>query len=208
MKKIYAQKKLFIFLNLFSFFFGVIGLYGGFTTDKSMFYLLFVSLGLSILSLLFLINKICYNDEEIRFSFIYRKATVDDLNRIWDKDIANHPNDDRWKRWKDRYIKDNEENKCATFVVLTDDKPIGQITVLYSPECGSVAGRPLLCNGKDIANMNAFRIEKAYEGQGHISKLVKMAKDLSAGVVLIAALTSLLIGFMLFGRKILIMYLY
>lgn len=75
MKKIYAQKKLFIFLNSFSFFFCVIGLYGGFTTDKSMFYLLLVSLGLSILSLLFLINRICYNDEEIRFSFIYRKAT-------------------------------------------------------------------------------------------------------------------------------------
>ena len=75
MKKIYAQKKLFIFLNSFSFFFCVIGLYGGFTIDKSMFYLLFISLGLSILSLLFLINKIYYNDEEIRFSFIYSKRT-------------------------------------------------------------------------------------------------------------------------------------
>jgi CBS domain-containing protein len=34
----------------------------------------------------------------------------------------------------------------------------------------------MLCDGKDIANMNAFRIEKQYEGQGHISKLVKMAE--------------------------------
>ena len=36
--------------------------------------------------------------------------------------------------------------------------------------------------------------------------MVKMAKDLSAGVVLIAAMTSILIGMMLFGRKLLIMY--
>lgn len=114
--------------------------------------------------------------------FVYRKATVDDLNKIWDKDINNHPNDDRWKKWKDRYIKDNEQGKCATFVVLHNESPIGQITVLYSPECGSVAGRPQLCNGIDTANMNAFRIEKEYEGQGHISKLVKMAEEYSKGL--------------------------
>lgn len=51
-----------------------------------------------------------------------------------------------------------------------------------------------------------FSLDALYKNK--YSKLVKMAKDLSAGVVLIAALTSLLIGFMLFGRKILIMYLY
>ena len=45
------------------------------------------------------------------------------------------------------------------------------------------------------------------QGEGY-SDAIYMAKDLSAGVVLIAALTSLLIGFMLFGRKILIMYFY
>lgn len=111
--------------------------------------------------------------------FIYRKATREDLEKIWDKDIAKHPNDDRYVKWKDRYIKDNEQCKCATFVVLHNESPIGQITVLYSPECGSVAAKPLLCNGIDTANMNAFRIEKEYEGQGHISKLVKMAEEYS-----------------------------
>lgn len=34
----------------------------------------------------------------------------------------------------------------------------------------------MLCNGKDRANMNAFRIEKQFEGQGHVSRLVKMAE--------------------------------
>lgn len=76
MKKIYAQKKLFVFLNFVSVFFLIIGLYGGITADQSMFYILFVSLGLSLLSLLFLVNRIYYNDSEIMFVFIYRKVTV------------------------------------------------------------------------------------------------------------------------------------
>ena len=87
MKKIYVQKKMFILMNLISLFFVLVGLYGGFTTDKSMFYLMFISLGLSILSLLFLIDKILYNDEEIRFSFIYRKATYryKDIKKVFIK---------------------------------------------------------------------------------------------------------------------------
>ena len=35
----------------------------------------------------------------------------------------------------------------------------------------------MLCDGKSIANMNAFRIDEKYEGKGHISKLVKMAEQ-------------------------------
>ena len=51
-----------------------------------------------------------------------------------------------------------------------------------------------------------FALDALYKNK--YSKMVKMAKDLSAGVVLIAAMTSILIGIMLFGRKLLIMYLY
>ncbi|MBS4760213.1 MAG: diacylglycerol kinase family protein [Clostridium sp.] len=51
-----------------------------------------------------------------------------------------------------------------------------------------------------------FALDALYKNK--YSKLVKLAKDLSAGVVLIAAMTSILIGLMLFGRKLLIMFLY
>lgn len=30
----------------------------------------------------------------------YRKATIDDLNKIWDKDILKNPNDENYVRWK------------------------------------------------------------------------------------------------------------
>lgn len=107
----------------------------------------------------------------------YRKATLTDLENIWAKDIAKHPGDERYVRWKSQYIENNLNGKCATFVVVDGENPIGQITILFSPDCSPVKNKPLLCDGTSIANMNAFRIEKQYEGQGHVSKLVKMAED-------------------------------
>ena len=108
--------------------------------------------------------------------FIYRQATKDDLNKIWTKDVQKHVGQECWVRWKEQYMSYNEDGKATTFVVLDDDEPVGQITVLFSPECSAVKDRPLLCDGVSRANMNAFRIEKKYEGQGHISKLVKIAE--------------------------------
>lgn len=106
----------------------------------------------------------------------YRQATIEDLEKIWDKDIEQNKGEDCYIRWKQQYVEYNETGKATTFVVLDEDEPIGQITVLFSPECSAVKNRPLLCNGKTKANMNAFRIDKKYEGQGHISMLVKMAE--------------------------------
>ena len=120
----------------------------------------------------------------------YRKATESDLEIIWNKNIKNHASDERWVRWKSEYITYNKENKATTFVVC-DKEPIGEITILFSPECKAVGGNLKLCDNKTIANMNAFRIEKKYENQGHISKLLKVAeqfakergiKELSIGV--------------------------
>ena len=109
--------------------------------------------------------------------FTYRIATLEDLNTIWDKDIKRNAGEDCWIRWKDQYISYNQNGMATTFVVLDKNNPVGQITVLFSPECSAVKNRPLLCDGKLVANMNAFRIEKEYEGQGHISRLVKMAEE-------------------------------
>lgn len=108
--------------------------------------------------------------------FEYRIATLEDLEAIWDKDVKANGNDERWIRWRDQYIRYNEVGEATTFVVLADNDPIGQINVLFSPECSAVKNRPMLCDGVNIANMNAFRIEKQYEGQGHISRLLKMAE--------------------------------
>ena len=107
----------------------------------------------------------------------YRKATMEDLEKIWNKDIADNPDDANYICWKQQYIQNNMSGKCATFVAVYNEMPIGQITVLFSTECSAVKNRPMLCDGETRANMNAFRIDKKFEGQGHISKLVKMAEQ-------------------------------
>ena len=106
----------------------------------------------------------------------YRKATIEDLENIWNKDILENPNNLNYIRWKHEYMQNNLLGKCATFVAIEKGTPIAQITILFSTDCSAVKDRPMLCDGKKRANMNAFRIQKIYEGQGHISKLVKMAE--------------------------------
>lgn len=112
--------------------------------------------------------------------FEYRVATIADLETIWNFNIAKNPGDERWVRWKEEYIHQHSTGMATTFVVLCDGEPIGEGTLLLSPECGAEKGRLDLVDGKTVANVNALRIRKAYEGQGHISKLMKVMETYAA----------------------------
>ena len=105
--------------------------------------------------------------------FVCRVATRDDLERIWDKSIADNPGDDRYIRWKQTFIADNEAGRAVTFVVLHGEEPVGEGTLILSTECRAVRGRPALANGREVANVNALRIDRRFEGQGHISALMR-----------------------------------
>lgn len=104
----------------------------------------------------------------------YRKATPDDLECIWNMNIADNPDDPRWIEWKREYIAYNQSGMAATYVVCADRQPIGEGTLLFSPQCKAVRGRLDLADQARAANINALRIRKAYEGKGYISALVKM----------------------------------
>ena len=109
-----------------------------------------------------------------------RQATPEDLESIWDMDIAEHGGDIRWKQWKDEYISYNQTGKAATFVVICDEKPVGQGTLLFSPQCSAIGGRTELADNEKTANINALRIRKEYEGHGHISALVRLMEKHAA----------------------------
>ena len=113
---------------------------------------------------------------------IYRLATLEDLNNVWDKDINRNPDDERWKRWKQEYIDYNNSGSAKTFVALDNNEVIAQITVVFKQDVKAVKGKDKLCDGKSIANMNAFRCDKEYEGQGHISKLVKLGEEYARSI--------------------------
>lgn len=109
----------------------------------------------------------------------HRKATLSDLEQIWNMNIADNPGDDRWKRWKDEYISYNKSGMAATFGVLSDGMPVGEGTLLFSADCKAVSGRSALAN-KTTANINALRINKEYEGKGYISALIRMMERYAA----------------------------
>ena len=75
----------------------------------------------------------------------------------------------------------NRSGAAATFVAVVDGIPVGEGTLLFSPECKAIRGRLSLADGAATTNINALRIRKAYEGKGYISGLVKFmecyAKD-------------------------------
>ena len=114
--------------------------------------------------------------------FDYRIATTEKLTEIWDYNIAKHPGDQRWVNWKAQYIRQHQSGMGTTFLVLFNDEPIGEGTVLFSPDCGAISGNTALADGITVANVNALRIRKEHEGQGHISRLVKMMEAHAASL--------------------------
>ena len=110
----------------------------------------------------------------------YRKATAEDLEVIWEYQIQQNPGDPNWIRWKKQFIDDNNSGAAATFVAVVDDVPVGEGTLLFSPDCRAIRGRLALADGKSVTNINALRIRKAYEGKGYISALVKTMERYAA----------------------------
>lgn len=70
----------------------------------------------------------------------YRKATPSDLESVWDRSIADHHGDPRWIAWKEEYIRYNQNGRGATFVVLHNGRPVGEGTLLFSPQCSAIRG--------------------------------------------------------------------
>lgn len=108
----------------------------------------------------------------------YRMATLEDLIYVWDKDINKHPDEkEKWIRWKEEFINNYKNDIIKTFVAEISGDIIAQITVATkSLAISDLSIRDKLCD-ENMAYMMAFRCDKQYEGQGHISKLVKMGEE-------------------------------
>ena len=92
----------------------------------------------------------------------YQEASIDDLEIRWNKNIADNIGDDRWIVWKSTAVENHKKRKCITFLVLYGGEPIGEGTLIFLPQS---------------VEINALRIDKQYEGKGHISKLVKIMEQ-------------------------------
>lgn len=84
MKKFYIQKDMFWFLNILSIISFLATLITGLVVENK-FYLSIPSLILTPLSFLHLINKIYYDDKQIKVAFVSRKVTIniDDIQEVF-----------------------------------------------------------------------------------------------------------------------------
>ncbi len=105
---------------------------------------------------------------------LVRGATADDLEYLWNENIRRNHGDERWIRWKEQYVGYNQSGMGKTFAVVASSVPVGEGTLLFDPACKAINGRTELADGKTVTNINALRIRKAFEGQGHISRMVKL----------------------------------
>ena len=104
----------------------------------------------------------------------YRKASLEDLNRLWDYQMSQNPSESRNRRWRDSFISRNVNNRAATYVVAVDGEPVGEVTLDYHAEAyGNPDSRCLLADSKDTAYVTALRIRKEFEGKGYVSALMR-----------------------------------
>lgn len=108
----------------------------------------------------------------------YRKATLEDLNRIWDYQMNLNPDEPRNQRWRDSFISRNVQNRAATYVVVVDEEPIGEVTLdYYADAYGNAASRHKLADGITAGYVTALRIRKEYEGNRYISALMRHMEE-------------------------------
>lgn len=107
----------------------------------------------------------------------HRIATPEDLKSIWNMNIEDNPDEPAWIGWKQEYMEYNHSGKGLTFVVVCDGRPVGEGTLLFSPDCAPIRGRTQLADSKTTANINALRIRKEYEGKGYISALIRRMEN-------------------------------
>ena len=112
-----------------------------------------------------------------RTLYEYRPATRQELEWLWEKDVAAHPGEEQWLQWRREYLENNRLGRCRTFAVLYRGEPVGQGTLLFSPRCSAVNGRQELANGAGVANVNALRIEQAHRGRGHMAQLMRVMEQ-------------------------------
>ena len=102
----------------------------------------------------------------------YKKATLEELEALWDRDIAENPGDAHYLRWKRSFLHRNLTGRSATFLVLDGTSAIAQVTLDCYADSYS-GDRAPLADGNSTAYVNSLRIDPEYKGKGHVSRLME-----------------------------------
>ena len=107
----------------------------------------------------------------------YRATTGDDLERIWDLNVRNHPGKPIWERFRFQAFRHEERKMSKTYIALRNGEPLGEGTLLFDPACEAVGDLKYIVIPGEATDVNGLRIVKKYEGEGRISRLMKVMEE-------------------------------
>ena len=102
----------------------------------------------------------------------YRIATREDFDYLWDRNMAENPGELMWPVWRERFRQRIDLGQAITFCVAIGGEPVGEGTLELATHKD-----PRLCDGRENAYLAALRIRREFEGQGHISRLVRRMEN-------------------------------
>lgn len=102
--------------------------------------------------------------------YICKIANLEEIEKRWDDNIKKHPNDNRWKIWKEETIREIKNNNKIAYYGILNNKIICEATATFK-NTDSTNEEGLV--GPKTVYLSAFRTDKEYQNKGYFSKLYK-----------------------------------
>ena len=106
--------------------------------------------------------------------YICKKATIKDMQQNWNYLIEIHPDNNAWKIWKEKAIKDMENGNAIVYYGILNGVIISEATAMLSNL--DVQNSDELVDDT-TAYLSAFRTRKEYRGKGFFSELYKFMEN-------------------------------
>jgi len=95
-----------------------------------------------------------------------RIATIEELEKWWDKKIENQPNNPAYKIWKENFVEGNKNGSRKTFFVFDEGEYVGQGTLLLKSNDD-------VMTGDAKAEIIKLEINKVHRGKGIATLIYK-----------------------------------
>lgn len=106
--------------------------------------------------------------------YICKKATIEDMEQNWNYLIEIHSDNNAWKIWKEKAIKDMENGNVIVYYGILNGVIISEATAMLSNL--DVQNSDGLVDDT-TAYLSAFRTRKEYRGKGYFSELYKFMEN-------------------------------
>ena len=107
----------------------------------------------------------CYHKAQ---AYVCKIASMEELNRKWDYEIAQNPGDGNWLIWKEEAVENFQKGVSIPYYGILNGTIICEATAVTDPQCVQNSEGMM---EKGTVYLCAFRTNAEYQEQGYFSKL-------------------------------------